>query len=59
MKRQLNVLLKEMEERLTYLMERVDGSPDDNAESYYTGKYCELDRVYKELKEILENENKR
>lgn len=59
MKRQLNVLLKEMDERLKYLMERVDGSTNEEMESYYTGKYCELDKVYKELKEILDNENKR
>lgn len=57
MKRQLNLLLKEMDERLTELMDKVDGSTNEEMESYYTGKYCELDRVYKELREIVENDN--
>ena len=57
MKEQLNLLLKEMDERLNDLMDKVDGSTNEEMESYYAGKYCELDKVYKELKEIVENDN--
>ena len=57
MKGKLNLLLKEMDERLSELMDKVDDSTNEEVEAYYTGKYCELDKVYKELKEIVENDN--
>ena len=57
MKEKLISLLNEMDERLGELMNKVDGSSNEEQEMYYTGKYCELDRVYKELMEIVENDN--
>ena len=59
MKRQLRILLKEMESELDYLLKAYDLAGTIEMEDYYCGKYNEVRRIYSKLKEIVEDDNKR
>lgn len=58
MKKELEIILNDMDNELEYLMNAYDEAINDEEESYYAGKYNILKGYYERLIKVIENDNR-